>query len=415
MYDYVIVGCGPCGLSTAWLLTKKGHKCLLVDSAPNIGGCHRVIRCNGWFAEHGPRIYTDKYIAMNAIHNDLNIHLANAKKASDAPLSFHKLFVRAPLPNVVSEALSIFTLREMVAFARIFSANHPNITLAQYLDQNEFSPAARDYVDRLARLTDGAEAERAPLQKFASVLAKGNIYKLRRPSDEQLFRWWEIALRSAGVHIRLNTRVDGVQRASDGFVVAGAKGRNVVFCVPPESLKKIIPALSLTPAWIKEHSYLSYFSLTFHYPQNIDVTGSPALLSSPWGLAYMSVSPRVLTIVITKADGIVQRADGSQGDALAMSNAEIITEVIRQMAPLRLPMPHVTIVGNRPGDFPSFVRGLTNEVIPCQICAGMYTVGTHNGVSKYDYTSMESAIESSFAFAASVPFQTTQKGKGPSA
>ena len=61
MYDYLIVGAGPCGLALAWYLSKLNKKILIVEKENTIGGCHRVRRVNGLFTEHGPRIYLDNY------------------------------------------------------------------------------------------------------------------------------------------------------------------------------------------------------------------------------------------------------------------------------------------------------------------------------------------------------------------
>ena len=63
VYDYVIVGGGPSGLTLALYLSEIGKKCVLVDRHDNLGGCHRVIREGDeeMFTEHGPRVYSDTY------------------------------------------------------------------------------------------------------------------------------------------------------------------------------------------------------------------------------------------------------------------------------------------------------------------------------------------------------------------
>ena len=61
-YDYAIVGGGPSGLTLAYILGKKGYKCILVDKNPTLGGCHRVIRYKELFSEHGPRIYSKGFL-----------------------------------------------------------------------------------------------------------------------------------------------------------------------------------------------------------------------------------------------------------------------------------------------------------------------------------------------------------------
>src|SRR3990172_10566437 len=74
IYDYVIIGAGPSGLTSAYLLAKKGYKVIILDKAESIGGCHRVKRVDGLFAEHGPRIYSSVYLNFKQILKDMGMN-----------------------------------------------------------------------------------------------------------------------------------------------------------------------------------------------------------------------------------------------------------------------------------------------------------------------------------------------------
>ena len=68
IYDYVIIGGGPSGLTLAWCLAFSYHKKVaVIERESSLGGCHRVIRVNGLFSEHGPRIYVDNYFMFQKI------------------------------------------------------------------------------------------------------------------------------------------------------------------------------------------------------------------------------------------------------------------------------------------------------------------------------------------------------------
>ena len=74
VYNYIIVGTGPTGLSLAWYLANEKKTVLLIDKETSIGGCHRVQRVNGLLTEHGPRVYSDVYLNFIALLNEMNIN-----------------------------------------------------------------------------------------------------------------------------------------------------------------------------------------------------------------------------------------------------------------------------------------------------------------------------------------------------
>jgi uncharacterized protein with NAD-binding domain and iron-sulfur cluster len=66
-YDYVIVGGGPTGMTLAWILSNQKKSVLLIEKDEVLGGCHKVLRVNGYFTEHGPRVYSDSFVMFNEI------------------------------------------------------------------------------------------------------------------------------------------------------------------------------------------------------------------------------------------------------------------------------------------------------------------------------------------------------------
>jgi UDP-galactopyranose mutase len=87
MYDYCIIGAGPTGLTLAFLFSKIGKKCLIVDENKDIGGCHRVTRINGLFTEHGPRIYSNSYINTKELLKKMDINFEKLFKPYNFTIS----------------------------------------------------------------------------------------------------------------------------------------------------------------------------------------------------------------------------------------------------------------------------------------------------------------------------------------
>ena len=71
--DFVIIGAGPAGLTLSYTLSYLGYKVVLIEKEKTIGGCHRVNRVDGLFAEHGPRVYSDAYVNMRSLLGHMEI------------------------------------------------------------------------------------------------------------------------------------------------------------------------------------------------------------------------------------------------------------------------------------------------------------------------------------------------------
>lgn len=57
IYDYIIYGAGPTGMTLAYLLAKNNKSVCLVEKEDKIGGCWKVEWKNGkYFTEHAPRV-----------------------------------------------------------------------------------------------------------------------------------------------------------------------------------------------------------------------------------------------------------------------------------------------------------------------------------------------------------------------
>ena len=101
-YDYIIVGGGPSGLTSAlYLSSLTNTRVLLIDKNPSLGGCHRVIRVGeeNYFTEHGPRMYSSAYLNFKTILRKIDT-------------SFEDVFVKSRF-NLQSRSTKNFSLREL--------------------------------------------------------------------------------------------------------------------------------------------------------------------------------------------------------------------------------------------------------------------------------------------------------------
>ena len=392
--DFIIVGAGPTGLTLAWLLRK--HAVTIIDSAPSIGGCHRVVRQNGEFTEHGPRVYSSAYKTVEAL-------LQNIGTSWDDIFTPYK-FNMGTIGGRTWQSLHARELLQLTSayIQRAFGRDYSKTTMREFIAA--WSESSRDYIERVCVLTDGQRADTYPVDKFLQLINQQmGLYKLyqpKAPNDEGLFKIWGDELTASGVTIRLNEKCLSVQ----GQTVITDKhtytAPNIILAVPPRTLAQI----NVVPrAWADAASYIDYITVNFRFPiKSLPSTwGFPA---TAWGLAHIVVSDywdgqdhdRDVTIScgITNVDA----PDRNGKTARQSTDDYVVQETLNQLRESypTLPRPTSAHIGSRIGQESAFVG---DNFIPAQIRPGLYNAGTQNGKSQYAYTSMETAVANATALA----------------
>lgn len=394
-YDFIIVGAGPTGLTLVWLLSSK-HKVALIDSAPTIGGCHRVVRDDGHFTEHGPRVYSSAYKTVESLLKSMDIRWDDIF----TPYKFNMGAIggRTWQSLRVLELLSLTSAYVQLAFGRDYSKT----TMRDFT--HDWSPESRDYIERICVLTDGQRANTYTVAKFLQLVNQQmGLYKLyqpKAPNDELLFAQWEAKLRWRGVDIMLDTECNAVQEGQVTTSRGTFTANTVILATPPRTLARLG---LVSQEYAAKTSYIDYITVCFEFaPQTLPPTwGFPA---TAWGLAHIVVSdywdvaikPRMLTIScgITNVD-----APDRNGKTARMANDDYIIaqalEQLRESYPT-LPAPTSAKIGSRIGQESAFVG---TDFIPFEISKGIYNAGTQNGQAQYAYTSMETAVANGAALA----------------
>src|ERR1041385_7765304 len=139
MYDYVIVGGGPCGLTLAFYLQKNS---CIIDSNSSLGGCYRVFKnSNNQFSEHSPRVYSDSNIMFKEVLSDMGI-------------DFHSLFtpynysmINLSPPFNFCEYQSFF-----FAFLNLMICPNYGKETSMYSFTKNFKKESIDYISRVCKL-----------------------------------------------------------------------------------------------------------------------------------------------------------------------------------------------------------------------------------------------------------------------
>ena len=436
-YDYCIVGAGPCGLTLAYLLSSIGKKCIIIDDNKDIGGCHRVNRINGLFSEHGPRIYSNSFKNSIRLLKTMNI-------------DFYKLFTpyKFTISNIGNFTLKNFNYTELKSFIihylfMILKPDHgKNVSMKYFMDTNLFTNNTKDYIDRLCLLTDGANSNNYSLNKFFQLVNQQflhTVYQPKNPNDLSLFRLWKKKLIANNVDILLNTTVTKLEGNIDkiSYIKVYNKTTDTYFnlsadkfvmCIPPKHLLKLLLSNNIYSNsfgdiqsftnWVYKSSYTNYIPITFHWDRYIKLGNIWGFPKTEWGIAfivlsnYMNFNDKRSQVVISTC---VTKPDSNSlfinKTANQCNENELKEEVLRQLKisfpnlpePSYIVMnPNINKINNNwiePDT--AFIQTYNNTYLKSKsdVTKNLYQVGTQNGNSQYNFTTMESAVTNSIVFA----------------
>jgi len=428
MYDSIIIGAGPAGLTFATLAADENEKILIIEKDNNIGGCHKVNRQafenEKYFCEHGPRVYFNNYLNFRTILKKMN-------------LDFYKIFKRfnISLFKIFMKEIDNFDFNDILKLSRdyfklfIDPTFGLNLSMNDYLKTNKFSNKAINYIDRNCRLIDGGDSTRISFNTYFNIINECvlyNIYQPIKPNDEGLFSYWFNYLKSKKVDFKLKTGIKKIIENEKTVKIETENGeiieaKKLIIAIPPESLVKI---LDNSPDNIKnsfgdfkslsEYSskteYGEYISISFHWGFNIDIDPNIYGMYSEtdWGIGaivlsdYMKFKERNSKTVISCIISITNKKSKNINKTAneCKTQKELVDEVYRQLKNIYkdLPYPTLTFVNNtyKDGEWLSnetaFIKVPNYNYLNFSNNNNIYTLGTHNGTAKVHFTCLESAV-----------------------
>jgi hypothetical protein len=434
-YDYCIIGAGPTGLTLAYLFSKIGKKCLLIDKNQDVGGCHRVTRVNGLFTEHGPRIYSSSYKNTRNLLKQMDINFDSLY----TPYKF-------TISDIGKYSIKDFNINEIKSFIYHFlimvviPTHGKNTSMKNFMETNMFSEKTKDYIDRLCRLTDGASSENYSVNKFLQLFNQQFIYTIYQPSkpnDEGLFKLWLEKLYENNVDFMMNTQVltlDGTDNKNVDYItvvnnnkIYKIKSKRFIMCIPPKPIENILNKsilykdsfgeLSKFQKWVNNSTYMNYIPITFHWNKELELQKVWGFPKTEWGIAFIVLtnymnfndecSKLVISTCVTKTDTVSSFTNKTANQS---NEDELKKEVVRQLKISfpELPEPSNSIL--HPGTIKyenkwieadtAYIETYNSKPLPAfsSTTQNLYQVGTQNGNSIYSFTTMESAITNAIVF-----------------
>lgn len=432
IYDLVIIGAGPAGLTLAQCCSSiNNKKILIIEKEEQIGGCHSVKRVNSYFSEHAPRIYSSAYINFMNILNDMGYN-------------FYDLFVKynISIKEINNQNISkIYTLRELSKFIYnlvilfINPKHGVDITIKDFMINNNFSNEAIDLTDRICRMVDGADINKFTLNEFLQIFNQQMIYSIYepvKPNDENLFKIWYNYLKNKNVEFKLKTEI---KELYNNYIITNdnqtIKFNKIIFAIPPYNLYKLLDnttsnikikksfgLIDNLNKWANNSKYIDYVSITFHWDKKIDIPQYLGLSTTDWGVIslimsdYMTFKEEKSKTVISCAISILDRKSKNINKTANDVNDkdELIKEVFKQLKEYykTLPEPTLSILSKNiyyenskwHNDNSAYIA-FNENFIPFQskINTNFYNLGTHNGFHSYKFTSLESALTNAIKLA----------------
>ncbi len=427
-YDMVIVGAGPAGLTLAHCCSNMGLNILVIDREKSIGGCHRVIRTqDGLFTEHSPRIYLSNYVNVFRILSELGL------KQDDVFTPYkYNMF------DVVQKLLPFVQMHEIFAFVIAFliyifyPAYGHSTNLKDFCESKQFSHAMMEKIDRLCRVIDGTGMNKYSLNKILGVMnSTSSILQPKEPLDKSLFERWQTYLESRNVDFALNSEVSYIHynktlKRIDYIILDNnhtIQFNNLMLAIPPANISKILKnnkditdAFGDYPSfheWSEKTEYEEYVAITYHFKQKVNLPNVNGItLDTDWGIVVIALSDymrhiednykTVLSISITLPNA---KSSKTGKTANQCTKEELFTEVYRQLKSSiypKLPADYRAILN--PNQYyqnnqwnnhdEAYFNTVGTQYIPFRSnnIPNLYNVGTQNGNSYIDYTTMESAV-----------------------
>jgi protoporphyrinogen oxidase len=440
IFDYIIIGGGPTGLTLSYLLGLQNIKCLLIDDAESLGGCNRVDRKNSseYFTEHSPRIITSAYANFMTLLKMIGT-------------SFEDLYIpyNFSIANIGGKAAKDLNKRDLSLFVLEFiklifnEYNGYNTSVENFMNKHNMQEKTKDYIDRLCRLTDGSGMDRYSLYAVLQLINQQGLHKIyqpRYPNDDKLFKIWETAIEKTGnVKIIKNTPITKINiHSSDSVSVTSGSssdptysGKNIVLAVHPKAIQKLILDSKISndvfgidfTQFSIQNSYIEDIGITYHWKNKIDIPKIYGFPATDWRVGFIvnsnytkdldKYSKTLISAVILDLNTPSKRTGKTANETKNVD--ELTKEVFYQLKESYPDLPEAdkTILNPRVRredskwislDSSYFMSYNQNKFINFQspIFKNLFAVGTLNGKSSYVFTSIESAVTNAFSFVNSI-------------
>ena len=429
MKKYTIIGGGPCGIIVSIILSMAGNKCEIYDRNKTIGGCHRVDRVNGYFSEHGPRIYVNNYLNFMEFLKKIDI-------------DFYDLFTpyKYNFPVGLFDALKFMGFYEIVVMGyhyfnfMFFPSYYEKISIGKILKENKFTKEAINYFDKMCKLTDGAGIDKYTAYEFFQLLNQNFFYQIhepKNPNDEGLWKLIKKKMKELKIKVtnditinkinynKKTKKIDYVVSTDDKINV-----NNLILAIPPYNIMQLLSKSSeivknsfmdykKLKSYANHTNYIPYLTFTVHWKNKVSIKDIWGNGFGKWGVAWINMADyfentkgSLLTCAIvelnTKSDKTNKTANETESvNELIQEGFRQINKILETSKPDKILLnPSVKRENNKWITYDTaYMKTVKSFHFPFKSkISNLFTVGSHNEKSFYAFTSMESSTSNSIEF-----------------
>jgi protoporphyrinogen oxidase len=305
VYDVIVIGAGPGGLTTAYTLLKNDPKCkvLVLEKDPRyVGGISRTVEHNGYrFDIGGHRFFSKSQEIVDLWHEILPDDFIQRPRLSH--IYYNKKFYTYPLRAVeafikLGPITSGFCVLSYL-HARVFPVKNPKSFhdwVRNQFGERLFRIFFKTYTEKVwgmscdeisadwaAQRIKGLNLMTAVINALANSLGLGKKKKGKDGSPKTLISsfeyprlgpgmMWAAAtekIRAKGGEIRMGAEVNGLRKTADGWVVQSREGggtreyegRHVVSSAPMRELVKSVQPRPKTAETVDKLQYRDFITV----------------------------------------------------------------------------------------------------------------------------------------------------------
>lgn len=287
MYDYVVVGLGPTGITIGLHLLQTNKKVLFIEADESVGGCWKTSYTEqGYFTEHSPKVLSK---TGTKTFNKLLDYI-------EVDPQYKDLYLYSHYSSVLKHIIKHFTLYDICKFIiylilYLIALNDKNITVDDWTNEQNLSQKSKIFINILC-ITISNTNDKLTMHSFFQFMIKKYRYFINLNqllnTREWLNKAYQKLKNNNNFKFLFNTSVESLNFNNNkiNYLITNTKqhiyATSFILCTPLRSVYKIMK-VSNEPNWFKSINMFKYFTdkssytgigFQLHYDKVIEIDKS---------------------------------------------------------------------------------------------------------------------------------------------